>query len=72
MNTAIGTPASDNIHIDVHPGAPLNMTEGHDEALERRKAMRALLGMNGVATWFGHGHILSGKGEMQGNPSTNV
>ncbi|KAG8709896.1 hypothetical protein FRC08_017920 [Ceratobasidium sp. 394] len=33
----------------------LSMIEGHEEALERRKAMRAQLGMKGFATWFGHG-----------------
>ncbi|KAF8610188.1 hypothetical protein BDV93DRAFT_431532 [Ceratobasidium sp. AG-I] len=36
-------------------GTPLSMIEGHEEALERRRAMRAQLGMKGFATWFGHG-----------------
>lgn len=36
-------------------GTPLSMVEAHEEALERRKAMRAQLGMKGFATWFGHG-----------------
>lgn len=35
-------------------GTPLSMIEGHEEALERRRAMRAQLGMKGFATWFGH------------------
>lgn len=73
VDTAIGTPTSANdVHIDVHPGTPLHMTPGHEEALERRKAMRALLGMNGVPTWFGHGHSWGRKSEKEGDPSMNV
>jgi hypothetical protein len=49
-------------------GTPLNMTEGHEEALERRKAMRAQLGMKGFATWFGHGP----KSEKEDDASCNV
>ncbi|KAG9087814.1 hypothetical protein FRC06_002350, partial [Ceratobasidium sp. 370] len=48
-------------------GTPLSMVEGHEEALERRKAMRAELGMQGFATWFGHGP----KPEKE-DPSNNV
>lgn len=72
VDTAVGTPTPNNVHIDIHPGTPLSMTEGHEEAMERRKAMRALLGMNGVATWFGHGHRRNGKSEKHGDPSLNV
>lgn len=49
-------------------GTPLSVTEGHEEALERRKAMRAQLGMKGFATWFGHGS----KSEKETDPSNNV
>ncbi|KAG9126583.1 hypothetical protein FRC07_002891 [Ceratobasidium sp. 392] len=49
-------------------GTPLSMVEGHEEALERRKAMRAQLGMQGFATWFGHGS----KSEKDNDPSRNV
>jgi hypothetical protein len=51
-----------------HGGTELSMCEGHEEALERRKAMRAQLGMNGFATWFGHGS----KSEKNRDASTNV
>ncbi|KAG8689753.1 hypothetical protein FRC11_000800 [Ceratobasidium sp. 423] len=51
-----------------HGGAHLSLVEGHEEALERRKAMRAQLGMKGFAAWFGHGS----KSEEKADPSNNV
>lgn len=49
-------------------GTPLSLVEGHEEALERRKAMRAQLGMKGFAAWFGHGS----KSEKETDLSDNV
>ncbi|CCO28033.1 putative transporter yrhG [Rhizoctonia solani AG-1 IB] len=51
-----------------HGGAHLSLVEGHEEALERRKAMRAQLGMKGFAAWFGHGS----KSEKKADHSNNV
>ncbi|CUA74959.1 putative transporter YrhG [Bacillus subtilis subsp, subtilis str. 168] [Rhizoctonia solani] len=51
-----------------HGGAHLSLVEGHEEALERRKAMRAQLGMKGFAAWFGRGS----KSEEKNDPSNNV
>ncbi|KAG8748681.1 hypothetical protein FRC10_000072 [Ceratobasidium sp. 414] len=58
------TPTPDYVY---NGGTPLNLAGGHEDALERRKAMRAQLGMKGFATWFGHGP----KSEKE-DPSTNV
>ncbi|QRV86068.1 formate/nitrite transporter family protein [Ceratobasidium sp. AG-Ba] len=49
-------------------GTPLSLVEGHEEALERRKAMRAQLGMKGFAAWIGHGS----KSDKTADPSNNV
>jgi hypothetical protein len=49
-------------------GTPLSIIEGHEEALERRKVMRAQLGMQGFVTWFGHGP----KSEKEDDVSRNV
>ncbi|KAH7340826.1 Formate/nitrite transporter-domain-containing protein [Rhizoctonia solani] len=63
--TGSGTPLPEQVY---HGGAQLNLVEGHEEALERRKAMRAQLGMKGFAAWFGHGS----KSEEKADPANNV
>ncbi|KAJ1309820.1 hypothetical protein OPQ81_006585 [Rhizoctonia solani] len=63
--TGYGTPLPEQIY---HGGAHLSLVEGHEEALERRKVMRAQLGMNGFAAWFGHGS----KFDETTDPSNNV
>ncbi|CAE6414005.1 unnamed protein product [Rhizoctonia solani] len=63
--TSTGTPIPEQRY---NGGAHLSLSEGHEEALERRKAMRAQLGMKGFAAWFGHGS----KSEEKADPSNNV
>ncbi|CAE7150690.1 unnamed protein product [Rhizoctonia solani] len=63
--TGSGTPLLEQAY---HGGAYLSLIEGHEEALERRKAMRAQLGMKGFAAWFGYGS----KFEEETDPSNNV
>ncbi|CAE6500549.1 unnamed protein product [Rhizoctonia solani] len=64
-STSSDTPLPEQAY---HGGANLSLIEGHEEALERRKAMRAQLGMKGFAAWFGRGS----KSEEKADPSNNV